>query len=188
MTPRLPLVIDDRLLTGPELRAAALDGELGAIGAAFAITDLPPTAEARAASLAGDLPDRAILADRTAAWVWGWTIERPSPPRLCVSMSARIASPSRRALRAREVVIEVDEIRDLAGTAVTSPERTLIDIARFDEGADAVELLAAGISAADLEPDAVLAALDRRPAAAGRRRARERLVAALALASALAEC
>lgn len=181
MPSRLPRIIDDRCLNPVELRAATLDGELGALGAAYAIIDLPPAPATRAASLASLVPERVILSDRTAAWVWGWTVES-GPLRVSVSKTARIASPSRRARRAREVVIDTDEIHELEGVSITSPERTLIDLARFDEAEDIVDLLAAGIRIAGMPPEVVAAALDRRPSAAGRRRARQRLTEALALA------
>jgi len=73
MMRRLPLVLHDRDLPAVELRAAALDGELAALGDAWAVTDSPTTASARAASLAWRVPPRGILSDRSAAWVWGWS-------------------------------------------------------------------------------------------------------------------
>lgn len=177
MTRRLPRILDLGILSPVELRAAVLDGELGMLGEAFAITDAPPTPSMRAASLARAVPERGIIADRCAAWVWGWTPES-SPLRLCVSKEARISSPTRRMHRAREVAISPDEVHELGGVAITSPERTLVDLARFDEGDDVIELLAAGIVVAGMEKEVVDAALDRRPASAGLRRARQRLEAA----------
>lgn len=181
MTPRLPLVLDDRHLPAAELRAAQLDGELGALGGAFLITDSPATCVARASSLAPRVPARTILEGRSAAWVWGWTHDCAAV-RLCVPLTARIGSELRRSLGVREVSIERDEVHGIAGVAVTSPERTLIDLARFDERDDIVTVLAAGISAGGMTEEVVRAALDRRPASAGRRRARERLRAARELA------
>lgn len=177
MTPRLPLVLDDRHLPAAELRAAQLDGELGALGEAFLVTDSPDTAAARASSLEPRVPARTIVAGRSAAWVWGWAHDCASL-RLCVPLRARIGSELRRALGVREVAIEPDEVHRVAGVSVTSPERTLVDLARFDERADIVALLASGIAVGGMTEEVVAAALDRRPASAGRRRARERLRAA----------
>lgn len=179
MTPRLPLVLDDRHLPAAELRAAQLDGELGALGEAFLVTDSPDTSDARAASLAHRAPSRTIIEGRTAAWVWGWTHEC-GPIRLCVPLKARIGSELRRSRSVREVSIAQDEVHVVAGVAITSPERTLVDLARFDERDDIVELLASGVVIGAMTDDVIAAALDRRPAAAGRRRARERLRAARA--------
>ncbi|MBA8847053.1 hypothetical protein [Microcella alkalica] len=177
MTPRLPLVLDDRHLPSVELRAAQLDGELGALGDAFLVTDSPDTPAARAASLACRVPARTILEGRSAAWVWGWTHECGAL-RLCVPLRARIGSELRRSLSVREVSIEPDEIQLIAGLSITSPERTLIDLARLDERSDIVALLASGITVGGMTDDVVSTALDRRPASAGRRRARQRLRAA----------
>lgn len=182
MTRRLPLVLDDRFLPAAELRAAALDGELGALGDGYLVTDCPATVVERAASLHRQVPARTILIERAAAWVWGWTTE-PSPVRVCVAVNARVGSSARRAGRIREAAIDADEIRAVGGIAVTSPERTLIDLARFDERADIVPLLAAGLAVAGMTEEVVQGALDRRPASAGRRRARERLAAARELAA-----
>lgn len=177
MTRRLPLVLDDRFLPAAELRAAALDGELGALGDGYLVTDCPTTSIERAASLQRQVPARTILIDRAAAWVWGWTTE-PAPVRVCVAMSARVGSSARRAGRIREAAIDPDEIHAIGGISVTSPERTLIDLARFDERDDVAALLAAGIVVAGMTDEVVQAALDRRPASAGRRRARARLAEA----------
>lgn len=182
MTPRLPLVLDERHLPSAELRAAELDGELGRVGDCYAVTDAPMSAVARASSLALRVPLRAIVIDRCAAWVWGWTPE-PSPLRICVSKGARIGSEARRAGRIREAAIDPDEIHRIGGISLTSPERTLVDLARFDERDDIVALLAAGIEVAGMTSEVIRGALDRRPASAGRRRARERLAEAEALAA-----
>ncbi|WP_169078221.1 type IV toxin-antitoxin system AbiEi family antitoxin [Microcella alkalica] len=181
MMRRLPSILTDNDLPAVELRAAELDGELGGLAGGWAVTDAPVTAAARAAAVAPGVPARAILIERCAAWVWGWTAE-PSPVRVCVARSARIGTSARREGRIREAEIDADEIRTLGGVSITSPERTLVDLARFDERDDVVALLAAGIVAAAMPSEAVAAALDRRRSAAGRRRARERLAAALDLA------
>jgi hypothetical protein len=180
MTHALPVVLNDRLLPAVELRAAELDGDLCSLGHAFTIGDLPETAESRALSLESHVPSGAVLADRSAAWVWGWSPERTAL-RLCVAKTARIGSNTRRAHQVREAAIDPDEIHVVGGVPVTSPERTLIDLARFDERDDIAGLLARGIRAGGMSPEVVWAALDRRPASAGRRRARVRLIAALAV-------
>lgn len=177
---RLPIALDTRHLPAAELRAAELDGELGMLGDAYLVTDEPTTPAARAASLRSRVAPRTILVDRGAAWVWGWTVELASV-RVCVAKTARVGSSARRAGRIREAAIDEDEIHELGGIAITSPERTLIDLARFDERDDIARLLAAGIVTGGMTDEVVRAALDRRPASAGRRRARERLAAARAI-------
>ena len=180
MTPRLPVVFYPPFLSAVELRAAELDGELFAVGWGWEHADLPPSAAARAASLRPELPPRAILADRTAAWVWGWTTRRVGVA-ICIDIRARISSPHRRSYRAREVVIDGDEVRHLGGVSITSPERTIVDLARHDGANDVVILMAAGIRHHALMPERIGHLADRRPSSAGRRRASERIAAAFAL-------
>ncbi len=183
-TPPHPFVLPrslQRHLSATELRCAMLDGELTALGDGFVPVDVPISAAERAASLVETITDgRVILADRTAAWVWGWCLE-PGPLRTCVSIAARIPSTDRRRLGAREAVIDDDEERSLAGIRVTTPLRTLVDLVRHADGADTVELVATGMRVSSIPLGDALAALDRRPRLAHVRRARARLAEADAL-------
>ena len=166
-------------LSAPELRAAALDGELGRVGAAFLPLDVPLDTRTRLAALnpvRGDA--RVIVSDRCAAWVWGWS-HAPCPVLCCcVSSRSRVASTTRRALGVREAVIDSDEIVTLDGVTLTTPVRTLIDLASHDDRADLPRLLAAAIGVDDgrgeLTEELVGEALARRPSAAYSRRARAR--------------
>lgn len=168
-------------LSATELRSALLDGEVTALGDGFVPVDLPISPTERAASLVETITDgRVILADRTAAWVWGWCLE-PGPLRTCVSIGARIPSTDRRRLGAREAVIDDDEVRSLAGIRVTTPLRTLVDLVRHAAEADIVELAATGMRVSSIPLVDALAALERRPRLAHVRRARARLAEADAL-------
>ncbi|MER3390083.1 MAG: hypothetical protein RJQ01_08630 [Microcella sp.] len=169
-------------LTETELQAAALDGELHPLGAGYLPIDVPLDPRARLTALSPALRDgRVIVAARCAAWVWGWT--EASCPVLCCCVSSlhRIPSTARRALAAREVVIDPDEVARLDGIAITTRLRTLIDLARHDDGSDLPQLLAAAVrdstavAGTGLSGDQIDAALARRPAAAHSRRARVRL-------------
>ena len=167
-------------LTATELRSAALDGELVPIGEGFLPIDTPETALTRAASLAPLLiDDRVVVADRSAAWVWGWG-PAPAAVTTCVAITARIPSPDRRRLRAREVVIDDDERRLLGTVAVTTPMRTLLDLARHDPDPEVGRLLAAGIRHHSIDRAALEAELARRPSLSFVKPARIRLLAALA--------
>jgi len=104
----------------------------------------------------------------------------------CVSITARIPSPDRRRLHAREVVIASDEVNNLGGVFVTSPERTLLDLARHspDADADAADIdidriLAAGVAAENLTVVDIERLLGRRPRLSYARLARRRLIGAL---------
>jgi hypothetical protein len=156
-----------------ELRAAELDGEVFAIDGCWAPIDEPDRTSQRALALAVQLPDRVILERRSAAWVWGLLGAPPQPHDLCTAIGARVRTgqgwPS-----AREVVIDDDETATISGIRVTTPLRTVIDLARFDATFDdelAVKLLAFGrVSVADC-----LDAMDRRRNLPGKHRAAERL-------------
>jgi hypothetical protein len=168
------------LLSPAELGAVVLDGELYRLGDDVAPIDLPVTTESRARTLRRTILDRrVIVSDRCAAWVWGWVL-RPPPLSTSVSISARVPSPDRRRLRAREVVIDPDETVEVAGLVVTTPLRTLVDLARHDTAPDAIDVVARGMLEHRIRPEELAQALDRRTRLSYVRRAR-----ALAAAAAL---
>lgn len=167
------------LLATPELRAAVLDGELVGLGSGYVCIDEPETPHDRARSLGPELTDaRAILCDRTAAWVWGWC---PPPPALatCVSIAARVPSPVRRRLCTREAVIDASEVVVLDSVRVTTRLRTVFDLARHDDDDLVVDLLVSAIGIGDVTPVRAMAELQRRPGIAHLRRARRRLELAI---------
>ena len=179
MTRFTPVILPGPVIAASELRAAALDGEVVALGEGFVPIDTPITARARAASLSPLLIDsRVVVADRSAAWVWGWG-PAPNAVMTCVAITARIPSPDRSRLRTREVVIDNDEHRMLDIVRVTTPERTLLDLARHDSDPHVVDLLAAGIYEHGLTSEAIDLILARRPALSYVRLARSRLLTAL---------
>lgn len=177
-----PVLVPNHGLSAPELRSAALDGDVLAIGEGFLPLDAPITATTRALSLAPAVRDaRVIVADRSAAWVWGWA-PMPTTISTCVAVSARIPSPDRRRLRTREVVISPGETVMLGSVRVTAPIRTVIDLARHDNGDDILALLSAGMLAHRLTMEVLESALAGRRSLSYVRSARERLTAAAALA------
>jgi hypothetical protein len=166
-------------LSEAELRAVVLDGEAISLGGVFVPIDIPVTALTRAAALCSPmLYSRIIISDSSAAWVWGWG-PQPSRVTTCVSIAARIPSPERRRWHAREVVIDDDEHVTLGGVPVTSPERTLLDLARHAPDDSVVPLLAAGITARGLGKSDLVRILDRRPSVSYVVPARRRLLEAL---------
>ena len=133
---RLPPVLSPLDLPGPELRAAALDGELYAIDGCWSPVDEPETPAHRAASLAAQLPERIIAERRSAAWIWGALLRPPAIHELCADIGARVRTgdgwPA-----AREVVLGPGDAVPLGGIRVTTPLRTVLDLARVDEEFDA---------------------------------------------------
>jgi hypothetical protein len=133
MPPRLSSVLSGRDLPTPELGALVLDGEAYRLGDCFAAIDEASGPFLRAAVLTRELPPRLIAEQHTAAWVWGAVSHPPPRHEVCADTRARTRPAFDARLSVREVVILHDDITMLAGTAVTIPMRTAIDLARFVE-------------------------------------------------------
>jgi hypothetical protein len=114
-----------------ELCAARLDGQLVAVDGAFCPVDTGISPVERAAAASRDWSSRLIAEQLSAAWIWGALLDPPARHQLCASSAERARSPG--APQAREVVIDQDEIARLGGARVTTPLRTVADIARFSQ-------------------------------------------------------
>jgi len=131
MPHRLPPVLSALDLPVAELAAARLDGELFRIDDAFAPVDEIEQPSHRAQALRAALPDRLIAEQRSAAWIWGALPAPPAHHELCVTAGVRTRSPGITWMRVREVVIESSEIATIGDQQVTTPLRTVVDLARF---------------------------------------------------------
>lgn len=134
---RLPPVLTIADLPLAELHAIRLDGQLVMVDDGFAPIDQPPSPAQRAAAIALYCHERLIAEQRSAAWVWGASADPPRRHELCASIGARARSSVPGRLAVREVVISDDELVHLGGIRVTSPVRTVMDLARFQEPFDA---------------------------------------------------
>ena len=116
-----------------ELCAARLDGELVRLDDAFLPIDAQHGPLERAWAAGRFWPRRLIAERATAAWIWGATATPPARHHLCASKDARArpAVPARSSVR--EVVISADEYALLGSVRVTTPLRTVADLARFTE-------------------------------------------------------
>jgi hypothetical protein len=116
-----------------ELSAARLDGELYCVDDGYSPVDVPCGPYERAASIAEYCRGRLMAEQRTAAWVWGALDGPPARHELCASLGARArpAFPIRTVVR--EVVIDAAELVLIGGIGVTTPLRTIVDLARFSE-------------------------------------------------------
>lgn len=130
---RLPAVISRLDLPLAELSAARLDGEVYAVDDGYSPVDVPCGPFERAASIAEYCQGRLMAEQRTAAWVWGALDQPPVRHELCASLGARARPAVPIRTRVREVVIDESEFVILAGVPVTTPLRTIIDLARFSE-------------------------------------------------------
>lgn len=159
-----------------ELTAMRLDGDVVAVGPAFAPYDDVPDPTQRAVALRDLTGGRLVAERRTAAWVWGATGSPPSPWELCALDRFRVALAPEPGVVIRQVVMLPGDIRYLAGVGVTSPTRTAADLVRFVQEwtpGDA-QLVADLLALTRTDPESVRSALDRFKLS-HRRRALERL-------------
>ena len=143
------------------------DGVLVALTDGVAVTGDEPAGEGdRALALSPALPRHGVLGRDSAAWVHTGT--RP-PARACVLVPVGVRRPAPRPDRTcAEAVFGPSDVLLVAGTAVTTPERTAEDVARWLPPQDAVARLVE-LAALGLDLRAVRRRLD---ALAGRRHVR----------------
>jgi len=176
---RLSPVLADDDLSPAELQAARLDGEVYDLAGAYCLIGELEAPGHRARAVLGTRSPRLIAELRTAAWVWGAAAE-PVRLEFAVTPDARARlSPAEQAT-VREIVYEEGDVADLDGVRVTTPLRTILDLARFAEPfrAETVVRLAA---IAGLGLDDCLTALAGRPGIPAKHRARGNLRAAYAV-------
>ncbi|MBM7410988.1 hypothetical protein JOE38_000811 [Clavibacter michiganensis] len=130
MPPRLAPVLSVLDLPLAELCSARLDGEVYEVDACYSPVDELASPWLRAAALATQVPSRLIAERSTAAWVHGAVRTPPRTHEYCVDSVARCHPPALRNVRIREVVLDDRDTVVLAGLRVTTPLRTLCDIAR----------------------------------------------------------
>lgn len=174
MSPVRPVALTTDDLPYAELTAARLDGDVFSVNLSFFAIDELETPALRAASLRAHVPAHLTAERATAAWIWGAADAPPAVHEFCSGLEARGRAGGPLAMTVREVVIDEDETRVLAGLRVTDPPRTLLDLLRF---ASLFDPVVAGRLAglADLGADACAAALEARRNLPFRRRAVARL-------------
>jgi hypothetical protein len=158
-------------LSQAELSAACLDGDLVAIGDAFAPADVVESPALRAASLAGLVGDTLAVTHLSAAWVHGALDIPPSRHTLQRAVDRRLHHVIDRRFVYRDRVVAPADLERRGGVLVTSVGRTLADLARSPapDHADAIAAWSA------FDPDAVARAIawvDARPRLPHGRRAR----------------
>jgi len=146
------------VLSGPELRAARLDGDVVEIGEAFMPADAVETRELRAGSLRDLVGTNLALTHESAAWVHGAIPEPPARHSVQRCVAARPHHILDRRLQYRDLRLPPRDVVLIAGVAVTTPVRTLVDLVRHrHEGLDGELAPAEAMLAAD--PTLVEAAL-----------------------------
>lgn len=180
MPQRLPSVLSRFDLPQAELHAARLDGELYAVDDCFSPIDEIDRSALRARSLSALFSPRLIAEQRTAAWVFGVLARPPTPHQFCADIAARVRPADIARITVREVVIDESDLLECGGLRVTTPLRTVVDLARFSPSFGERELrIASGIMRLDgLGVAECAAMLDRRRNLPGKRIALDRIVAA----------
>lgn len=163
-------------LSPAELSALRLDGDIYALGCAHAHVDAIETPAQRARAALPLPPGRAIAALGTAAWIWGALDRPPAVPEACRPIAARISRDPARGMQLSELVLEPDDVVALGPALVTSPLRTVADLARLRPELATAERRAIHGLAADhgIQLSQVAELLDRRGHLLHKRRALSR--------------
>jgi hypothetical protein len=140
---RLPAVLSHPDLPEAELWAAHLDGEVYCLDECFSPIDEAELLANRARALASILPRRLIAERLSAAWLHGTLPFPPAVHQLCADSRARVKPVRSPRFLVREVEITAEEIVTYEGVQVTTPLRTVMDLARFSArfGADEQRLV-----------------------------------------------
>ncbi len=140
-----------------ELTAARLDGDVVELGEAYIPADAVETRALRAGSLGALLGDSLAATHLTAAWVHGALPDPPARHTVQRAVTRRLHRAPSRSLIYRDLAVDAADVELIGGVRVTSPLRTLIDLARVDDDdhARAARLLA------DDDAALVAAAIDR---------------------------
>jgi hypothetical protein len=130
MTPREHVPHSNVELPLAELSSARLDGELYALGDSWRCIDDPDNLITRAGTLRLVAPERAVAERFSASWIYGLSPE-PAQHQFCIDITARVHVAPQPRLQLREVDCAVEHTVQLGGLSVTTPVRTVTDLARY---------------------------------------------------------
>jgi len=127
---------DDRL-SRAELTAACLDGHLVELGDAYMPADAVETAALRAGALAPLLGDTLAATHLTAAWIHGGIPHPPARHTVQRAVERRLHLVPDRHVVYRDLSVQPEDVDLIGGVRVTTPVRTLIDLARTTDAVHA---------------------------------------------------
>jgi len=136
---------DDRL-SRAELTAACLDGHLVELGDAYIPADAVETAALRAGALTRLLGDTLAATHLTAAWIHGGLPQPPARHTVQRGVAHRLHVTPDRHVVYRDVAVPAADLEVIGGVRVTTPVRTMIDLARTTDAAHARAAGMLGIS------------------------------------------
>jgi hypothetical protein len=174
---RLSPVLADADLSPAELQAARLDGEVYDLAGAYCLVGEVEAPRHRARAVLGARSPRLIAELGTAAWIWG-AAAHPARLEFSVTPDARARFAPGVHIAVREIVYDDDDLVTLDGHRVTTPLRTILDLARLGDEFDPepVRRLA---DVGRLSLDDCLSSLAARSGIPAKKRALDHLVAAL---------
>lgn len=117
-------------LSPAELMGARLDGDLVEVGEAYMPADTVETSELRAVSLRPRVPADLAVTRQSAAWVYGAVTDAPARHRVQRRSTARLHHDRDPRLDYREHPLPAGSVTRIGGVWVTTPARTLADLAR----------------------------------------------------------
>jgi hypothetical protein len=120
-------------LSGAELTAARLDGDLFEVGEAYMPADAVETRDLRAASLRRVVGDTRAATHASAAWVHGALSEPPLVHSVQRASDRRARLPIDVRVHVRDLVVPPTDLESIGGVLVTTPVRTVVDIARIGD-------------------------------------------------------
>lgn len=120
----------DDTLSLAELSAAALDGDVVALGEGYVATDAPETPWLRARSLAPVLAPNLAATHAVAAWIWGAQAQCPTVLTVQRATAHRVTVHPRARVVYRDGYVGEADIIWFGDVAVTTLERTVADLAR----------------------------------------------------------
>ena len=120
-----------RSLPHAEQRAMVLDGELGSVRGFSYPVDWPMDCANRLAVVVPDFPT-AVMMGVGAAWVWCASLTPPHEWEIGTSDGERIYVGLPAHFRVRDVTWVDGDIVALTSGLITSPTRTILDIARYE--------------------------------------------------------
>lgn len=116
-------------LTLPELSAARIDGDVVALGEGFIPADLVEDQATRASTLSPIVFRGAAAAGPTAAWVHGAGDLPPTPHHIRRAVPRRLRPRPDQRVVFHDTLLPASAVIELGGVAVTTPARTMIDLA-----------------------------------------------------------
>lgn len=132
---RLSPVLADDDLSPAELQAARLDGEVYGLAGAYCLLGELETPAHRARAVLTGRSERLIAELATAAWIWG-AIDTLDRLEFAVMPDARARLGPAHHATVREIVYEPGDVTTIGDCRVTTPLRTIIELARSEEAFD----------------------------------------------------